>query len=209
MNIICLIKNTMRHKNLGFTLAEVLITLGIIGVVAAMTIPTLLTNIRHRDYTAKLKKFYSTMNQVIISAEDEYGPVGTWDSTLSYREYAQKYFAPYIKFSFKGKNDDSNKIYFTDGTSLRFYKGGCMDMYFDVNGDSLPNKYGYDEFAFLACESKPQFCGDGINFCTYKINSYGKERQTWLNKCKENGAFCSTLLKIDNWNFEKDYPYYK
>ena len=36
------------HKNQGFTLAEVLITLGVIGVVAAMTLPTLLTNIQQR-----------------------------------------------------------------------------------------------------------------------------------------------------------------
>lgn len=204
-----LAQTAVPHKNFGFTLAEVLITLGIIGVVAAMTIPTLITNIRHRDYTAKLKKFYSTMSQVIISAEDEYGPVGTWDSSLSYKEYAQKYFAPYIKFSFKERGGSTNTIYFNDGTSLQFYKGTCMDMYFDVNGDSLPNKFGYDEFAFLACETKPQCCGDGINFCTYKQISYGNERQTWLNKCRENAAFCSTLLKIDNWNFEKDYPYYK
>ncbi len=33
-------------RKTGFTLAEVLITLGIIGVVAAMTIPTLMTNIK-------------------------------------------------------------------------------------------------------------------------------------------------------------------
>lgn len=207
MKIFCLEHAQVQHKNFAFTLAEVLITLGIIGVVAALTIPGLITNIRHRDYTAKLKKFYSTMNQVIISAEDEYGPVGTWDSTLSYREYAMKYFAPYIKFSFKDKVENTNTIYFNDGTSLRFYKGNCMDIYFDVNGVSLPNKVGYDKFVFLACESKPQYCGDEVNFCTYKIISYGNKRQTWLNKCKENAVFCSTLLKIDNWNFEKDYPY--
>ena len=40
----------------GFTLAEVLITLVILGVVAAMTIPTLVANTRDAEYRAKAKK---------------------------------------------------------------------------------------------------------------------------------------------------------
>lgn len=40
----------------GFTLAEVLITLGIIGVVAAITIPTLIANTRSQQYRSKFKK---------------------------------------------------------------------------------------------------------------------------------------------------------
>jgi len=43
----------------GFTLAEVLITLGIIGVVAAMTIPTLMTKYAKQRTETQLVKFYS------------------------------------------------------------------------------------------------------------------------------------------------------
>lgn len=50
-------------KKFGFTLAEVLITLGIIGVVAAMTIPNLLTKMDHNAKIAKLQKSISIMNQ--------------------------------------------------------------------------------------------------------------------------------------------------
>ena len=50
-------------KRAGFTLAEVLITLGIIGVVAAMTIPTLVSNYQKRAWTAQLQKSYAVMNQ--------------------------------------------------------------------------------------------------------------------------------------------------
>ena len=49
----------------GFTLAEVLITLGIIGVVAAMTIPNLMTNIQGIRVRAQLKKTISTLNQAV------------------------------------------------------------------------------------------------------------------------------------------------
>ena len=48
---------------LGFTLAEVLITLGIIGVVAAITMPTLVSNHKKKVYVNQLKKTYSVLNQ--------------------------------------------------------------------------------------------------------------------------------------------------
>lgn len=51
-------------NNVGFTLAEVLITLGIIGVVAAMTIPTLINKTNDIEFKSKLKKEYSTISQV-------------------------------------------------------------------------------------------------------------------------------------------------
>lgn len=56
----------MNNKFLGFTLAEVLITIGIIGVVSAITIPSLLTNVRNKDLQAQLKKTYSEWNQVAM-----------------------------------------------------------------------------------------------------------------------------------------------
>ena len=49
----------------GFTLAEVLITLGIIGVVAALTIPTLIQNYKKREVETSLEKIYTTVNQAI------------------------------------------------------------------------------------------------------------------------------------------------
>ena len=50
----------------AFTLAEVLITLGIIGVVAAMTIPTLISNTNGAQFKAVYKKALSTMNQAVL-----------------------------------------------------------------------------------------------------------------------------------------------
>lgn len=47
----------------GFTLAEVLITLGIIGIVAAMTIPTVATRITHKKLQSQFKKTYAELNQ--------------------------------------------------------------------------------------------------------------------------------------------------
>src|SRR5574344_184193 len=49
-----------RIKRSAFTLAEVLIVLGIIGIVASMTIPTLMNKVAKQEYLTALKKFYST-----------------------------------------------------------------------------------------------------------------------------------------------------
>ncbi len=62
----------------GFTLAEVLITLAIIGVVAALTIPAVVKNYKEQEAVAKLKKAYSTLantTNLIISQE---GAVKGW-----------------------------------------------------------------------------------------------------------------------------------
>lgn len=52
-------------KKLGFTLAEVLITLVIIGVIAAMTVPTLMNNTNSQEFRSGLKKAISAVNQAL------------------------------------------------------------------------------------------------------------------------------------------------
>ena len=52
-------------RKLGFTLAEVLITLGIIGVIATLTLPTLMTNVSEREYSTALKKGLGMFTEAI------------------------------------------------------------------------------------------------------------------------------------------------
>ena len=47
----------------AFTLAEVLVTLGIIGVVSAMTVPTLMQNYQRQSYVTQLHKIYNELGQ--------------------------------------------------------------------------------------------------------------------------------------------------
>ena len=49
----------------GFTLSEVLITLGIIGVVAALTIPSVVNNYKKQQFRTGLKKEYSVLLQAL------------------------------------------------------------------------------------------------------------------------------------------------
>ena len=64
-----------RLKSNAFTLAEVLITLGIIGVVAALTIPALLTNLNHIKLQSQFKEGYSILARMVkeYNADDERG----------------------------------------------------------------------------------------------------------------------------------------
>ena len=63
----------MREHKKAFTLAEVLITLGIIGVVAAITIPGLITKYQKLVTVVKLKKVYSQLNQVMRYINEDPG----------------------------------------------------------------------------------------------------------------------------------------
>ena len=71
-------------KRFGFTLAEVLITLGIIGVVAAMTMPTLMNQTNGAQYKTAYKKALSAMSQAVVLnvALDDYNMADT-DNTVA------------------------------------------------------------------------------------------------------------------------------
>ena len=86
-------------KTPAFTLAEVLITLGIIGVVAAMTLPTLIMNHRKQVTVNKVKKFYTVMSQATNSAIAEYGSMEDWQGFTTTRngEEMQNWFDTYLK----------------------------------------------------------------------------------------------------------------
>ena len=86
---------------LGFTLAEVLITLGIIGVVAAMTIPTLMTKLKYKREAALLKENYSILQQMMLRANDE-GAMSALphsDSMLQLKNWFTTYMLPHVKVS--------------------------------------------------------------------------------------------------------------
>ena len=65
-------------KALAFTLAETLIVMGIIGVVAALTIPNLNSSTAEKEKVAKVKKVYSNLLDALGRAEAVYGPEDEW-----------------------------------------------------------------------------------------------------------------------------------
>lgn len=76
-----MLTNTKMTNSKGFTLAEVLVTLAIIGVVAALTIPTLLQTTQDLQYKTAWKKTYSVLAQATLKVIDENG--GTMSGVFS------------------------------------------------------------------------------------------------------------------------------
>lgn len=76
-------KVKLMRKSLGFTLAEVLITLAIIGVVAAMTIPSVIVRTNQQEFKSGFKKAVSVLNQAITMniAIDSESPADTTTAT--------------------------------------------------------------------------------------------------------------------------------
>lgn len=86
-------------KNFGFTLAEVLITLGIIGVVAALTLPTVNQKLEDQRNMAALKKAYSVLQQATNLAISEHeNPVywGMQDNNTDSITEMYNYYKPYF-----------------------------------------------------------------------------------------------------------------
>ena len=156
----------------AFTLAEVLITLGIIGIVAAMTIPTLIVNYQKREFASRLSQTFSVLSNAIKMAQVEYGDVATWgyqkyygttvapngDKSQYVKEYAEKYFLPYLRVSknygtvklkdigysgFKSKDgrsyyNENSKVYTTEvnnGTIIFFAYNGSTT---EIDGVTTP-----------------------------------------------------------------------
>lgn len=110
------------NSNLAFTLAEVLITLGIIGVVAAMTIPTLMQDSQNRENKAAWKKAYTEIAQTynVIISENGFTAKGLFTGDLLGSTVLADKFEEKMKFS---KTCDGVPI--TGGSGLGVSAEGC------------------------------------------------------------------------------------
>ncbi len=125
---------TLKHA--AFTLAEILVTLGVIGIVAAMTIPNLINNYQEKVTVTKVKKMYSTLNQAVKLAEVDNGPVITWDLPKNVNGGSQKlyeYLKPYLKVAKECVEDNSANCL---DTSLKYYylNGSAWTIFYGDGG---------------------------------------------------------------------------
>lgn len=93
-----------KYKSFAFTLAEVLIVISIIGIVAEMTIPTLMQSFQKQVTVTQLKETYSILNAALGMAKVDYGTdISQWtiDNVNSNSSFSQTYLLPYLKTSEK------------------------------------------------------------------------------------------------------------
>lgn len=157
-----------QHK-IAFTLAEVLITLGIIGIVAAMTMPALVANYQKKQTVTQLKRTYSILSQALVAAQQEYGDMSGWEysgmnleadeTNDALNNFVQKYLEPHIKIIEYCYGDFSNKSCFyksysrggvglgsasptSNVASFIMNDGVVVRLEFDNNGGQHDTKFG-------------------------------------------------------------------
>ncbi|MBR1680827.1 type II secretion system protein [bacterium] len=89
-----------QSRKSAFTLAETLIVMGIIGVVAALTLPNLNSSTGNKEKIVKLQKIYSNLNDVYGRAVAVYGPIDTWyiNASDTHKKTGER-FADFLKLS--------------------------------------------------------------------------------------------------------------
>lgn len=148
----------------AFTLAETLLVLGIIGVVAALTLPSLTNDTNNKDKVVKLKKAYSVLEASYGRMTGNYGILDEWSEidteTISKRMTASMQlskncemkaddscFAEGAKIEGIGgitnvKSTDVAKVMTADGYSFAFLieQTDDKDCNLDITGDdsSMP-----------------------------------------------------------------------
>lgn len=171
----------LSKKNIAFTLAEVLIVMAIIGVVAAITLPSLQDDVEDRKVVAATRKVYPELDGIYQTIIQTYGKPYAW--TIPNGKTPTSMFGDYFKEvasvtkdcgtgtgCFKGTIDSSNnyrKFLMKDGSSVgimiyvlstvdpnddNFCQGQVGDFIVDVNGIKGENDYGYDVFQFDMCK---------------------------------------------------------
>ena len=214
----------------GFTLAEVLVTLGIVGVVAAITIPNLVQNHRKSVIETRLKKFYTSINQAILMAENDYGERIYWNKK------GMEFFNTYLKDYLNYISVSNIPVSTRTGQLITFEDGSAVVM--DIYG-SAPSSGHFifcpeakncnSEYISLAFEYGNIFMGrkfflfgywpdeeyhknKGVE--PYIMNWNGDESQLYnrhtfgcYRKEDSNHAYCTAVIQHNGWKIPKDYPF--
>ena len=186
----------------AFTLAEVLLSMTIIGIIAALTIPTLMLNTKKAEIGSKLSKFYTMMNQAIEIAENETDSfTSEWKYNISNNEFLNTYLAPYLKGEV-----DGDYYRFSDGSEMLINKNGsdCKKVQFYISGHENNSKSGDGKFAFFICKNLEE---GGLT--TYSEDTdKQKSRDDILKACSSSPEiYCARLIQMSGWKVPDDYPF--
>ena len=166
------------NKSNAFSLAETLITVMILGILAAIMVSNLIESYQKNQTITKLKKIYADINQAIDISVIENGSVDTWQGTA--QEKIRDYIIPYFRVEEvltmpESRRKSGNKFYQISGqqeTDLAIIKGSVdnsalaiylkngtqiwislntvmITFYVDLNGPKKPNTFGKDMFIFV------------------------------------------------------------
>ena len=203
----------------GFTLAEVLITLGIIGVVAALVMPNLVANLQRQYFKAKLKKSYSILLNALLEMERDSGQrVSPTDyNSVKFIYSFKNYFklakdcgmrecVPQTGCNYKTYNKhseiscgllDDGQFILLDGSMILLENPSGVSKVLisvDVNGyKNLPNILGVDLFTFQLM-SDGRLLPMGAEGTSHDETSYCSKTST----SDVNGIACTNRALYDD-----------
>ena len=220
----------MRHK-FGFTLAETLLTLTIIGVVSAITLPSVVGNYEKKVVGVKLHKFYSQMNLALAQylKDNHMVPQDMTSPTAQTTAATKNWWTDTIGPSFSDAREftstlsDSNQKYCV---ALKDETAFCIKR--DTNDTNNTNIQFYTEAKYA--DKAPYDGKHGYLFVISKGKLYASvptidttlpTRALLLDSCKKCNYSnsgntnpgkchaCSRLIQIDGWELKNDYPWKK
>ncbi|MBQ8459206.1 type II secretion system protein [bacterium] len=221
------------NKKIAFTLAETLITIGIIGVVAAITIPNLIKNYQKSQIELSLKRSYSIMTQALKMSIAENGDIDGWklpqnDTADECHDFVKTYIFPYMKVindcgveqgcfgnpEYLMNGSIAENINDTKGKTIKFTTIDGINIAVYTSGTSNTIHIYFD----VNGNKKPNTRGKDIfEFIIPVFTEQNNTEHILLpngyydntNDCKTNnsGFVCAKLIFNNNWKFPKDYPW--
>lgn len=177
-------KYTAKFKR-GFTLAEVLITLVIVGIIAAMTIPAVIAAYKKQEIESRLRKAYSTFANGIKLSEVANGPFSGWPTAAdigNVENYWKIYFAPFFsgaklcsnssacgyKSDLSGsKWQNMNWSIITSDTRMFFVLGDGTTIFYPINTTDINGNPAYTTILYIDVNGTKEpntYCKDVFPF---------------------------------------------
>lgn len=211
-------KCKLKKYKLAFTLAEVLITLGVVGILATLTIPTLVHKYQDKKTVTILKETYALLSQAYLKTADN-GPPETWDwskapdlimsnlnlarkcgkgegcfANETYKTLAGQIFQESINPSSNKSNNAKYKYLLSNGVSvmIRPWQGKCTT---NCGNGNLENSFCAYVIVDINGEKAPnQFGIDTFTFLATKYDIYpsGLPRATsacgYIGECTKSSS---------------------
>lgn len=194
-------KALLTHKKMAFTLAEVLITLGIIGIIAAITIPAILNTGSDKEFSAQAKGIFSILSQATLTLQNS-DAINTALAGTNSEQDLMKSYANILSTSLIGTSGNSgspglfNTSYFAYNSSVSFTLDANTDndkpAFLLTNG----NVVGFQLFS-TSCTNEFDFSGNAGPVCAViwtdtngkkGPNMWGKDC-LWFWLIRQNGAY--------------------
>lgn len=220
----------------AFTLAETLITIGIIGVISAIMLSAIITNYQKKVTLDKLRTTYNILNNAIEMAKTEYGTdINSWympdttDAQTLSNYFAEHYMLPYLNVIQDCKNGTDCHFYGVTYQREFILSNGALIVItaFNYNNPKLQYHYRVQVNMYIngivknLNPARDRFTielgggtggGDRNKFWPY---GYGIEDNCEFHKNIDNTACnktgnkqrCFALIMCEGWKIPKDYPW--